>query len=139
MLQYRHPDRESILTGGKNVTKNIKGLMQALQQSINEAILDSHDVAAAMSALKRTGKCPVFTIDISMQDPPDAGREEEEDAPLLVDDEPLSRTAETCNIETPHIETRNTEELVLSDWDVQFLAVLGIRDPSWAQNTGPLK
>lgn len=121
------------------MTKNLKGLIQALRQSINEAILDSNDVAAAMSALKRTGKCPVFTIDISMQDPPDAARDEDEDAPLLLDDEPLTLAAETCIIDTPHVEARNTEELVLSDWDVQFLAVLGIRDPSWSQDASPLK
>ena len=139
MLQHRHPDRESILTGGKDVTKNMKGLMQALQQSINEAILDSHDVAAAMSALKRTGKCPVFTIDISMQDPPDAARNEEEDASLLVDDETLTPAAETYDVDTHNTETRYAEELVLSDWDVEFLAVLGIRDPSWSQDAGPLK
>lgn len=121
------------------MTKNIKGLMQVLQQSINEAILDSHDVAAAMAALKRTGKCPVFTIDISMQDPPGAVRDEEEDTPLLLDDEPLIPAADAGNIEFPttenrNNETRNTEELVLSDSDVEFLAVLGIRDPSWAQD-----
>lgn len=125
------------------MTKNIKGLMQALQQSINEAILDSHDVAAAMAALKRTGKCPMFTIDISMQDPPDAARDEEEDAPLLVDDEPLIPAAspedkDARNMEAT-TESRNTEELVLSDSDVEFLAVLGIRDPSWSQDAGPLK
>ncbi len=116
------------------MTKNIKGLMQALQQSINEAILDSHDVAAAMAALKRTGKCPVFTIDISMQDPPDDARDEEEDAPLLVDDEPLIPAADAPAFEARTTGTRNTEELVLSDWDVEFLAVLGIRDPSWSQD-----
>lgn len=110
--------------------------MQALQQSINEAILDSHDVAAAMAALKRTGKCPVFTIDIAMQDPPDAVRDEDEDSTLLVDDEPLAPAAlPKCNAgKFPDTQTRNTEELVLSDWDVEFLAVLGIRDPSWSQD-----
>lgn len=126
------------------MTKNIKGLMQVLQQSINEAILDSHNVAAAMAALKRTGKCPVFTIDISMQDPPGAVRDEEEDTPILLDDEPLIPAADAGNVEFPttenrnndsrNNENRNTEELVLSDSDVEFLAVLGIRDPSWAQD-----
>ena len=112
------------------MTKNIKGLMQVLQQSINEAILDSHDVAAAMAALKRTGKCPVFTIDISMQDPPAAAGEEPEeeydvqDVPVLLAD--ASRT--------PAVAARNSEELVLSDWDVQFLATLGVRDPSWSHD-----
>jgi hypothetical protein len=135
MLRQRHPDRESILTGGKSMTKNIKGLMQALQQSINEAILDSHDVAAAMAALKRTGKCPVFTIDIAMQDPPDADRDdEEEDSSLLTAEEPLTPAPQTCSKGTHSTPSRNTEELVLSDWDVEFLATLGVRDPSWSQD-----
>lgn len=114
------------------MTKNIKGLMQVLQQSINEAILDSHNVAAAMSALKRTGKCPVFTIDISMQNPPAAAGdetqedepEEEQDLPVLLADDPP----------VPAVATSNSEELVLSDWDVQFLATLGVRDPSWSHD-----
>lgn len=112
------------------MTKNIKGLMQVLQQSINEAILDSHDVAAAMAALKRTGKCPVFTIDISMQDPPAAAGEdaqEEEDSPILLADEPRPPAVAASH-------SGNSEELVLSDWDVQFLATLGVRDPSWSQD-----
>lgn len=109
------------------MTKNIKGLMQALQQSINEAILDSHNVAAAMAALKRTGKCPVFTIDISMQDPP-AAAGQDEDVPVLLPDQALAPAAPYKS------DTRNTEELVLSDWDVEFLAVLGIRDPSWSRD-----
>jgi hypothetical protein len=52
------------------VTKNVKGLMNALRQSINEAILESNDVAAAMAALKRTGKYPVFSVDVALEDAP---------------------------------------------------------------------
>jgi len=91
------------------MTGNIKGLLHALQQSINEAILESHNVAAALAALKRTGKCPVFTIDIALQDPTD-----DETEPIIAS--PPSGT---------------TEELVLSDSDVEFLSALGITDPSW--------
>jgi len=87
------------------VTKNVKGLMNALRLSINEAILESNDVAAVMAALKRTGKSPVFTIDISLQDTPDSAAQ-----PVL---------------------STHTEELVLSDADVAFLAAIGICDPSW--------
>jgi hypothetical protein len=105
----RREDRTSIHPEAKNVTKNIKGLMNALHQSINEAILESNDVAAALAALKRTGKCPVFTIDITMQDAPEAAAE-----PVV---------------------SSVTEELVLSDSDVQFLAVIGISDPSWCCST----
>jgi hypothetical protein len=116
------------------VTKNIKGLLHALQQSINEAILESNDVAAAMAALKRTGKCPVFTIDISMQDPfgeasepIDAPKSDPSDDP---EDEPAARPRRLAT------EDRlSTEELVLSDSDVEFLTAIGIRDPSWSQST----
>lgn len=99
------------------MTKNIKGLMNALHQSINEAILDSNDVAAAMAALKRTGKCPVFTIDVSMQDAPD-------------------QTAEPVGCAVVPTLT-GIEELVLSDSDVQFLTDMGISDPSWCGEASP--
>jgi hypothetical protein len=88
------------------VTKNVKGLLEALRQSINEAILQSSDVAAAMAALKRTGMCPLFTVDTSLAEVPAA--------------EPLQALG-------------GTEELVLSDQDVEFLAALGIADPSWSR------
>ena len=106
------------------MTKNLKGLLNALQQSINEAILESNDVAAAMAALKRTGKCPVFTIDISMQDAPEAA------------DEPLNVAIEDAVDEpkTDLVALGVTEDLVLSDSDVQFLGALGISDPSWCHS-----
>jgi hypothetical protein len=103
-------DRESIAFGGNQVTKNIRGLLNALRQSINEAILESNDVAAAMAALKRTGKCPVFTIDVALEEAPGP------------DAEP---------VEASHL----PEELVLSDADVAFLAAIGIIDPSWSCST----
>jgi hypothetical protein len=92
-------------TRGKDVTKNVKGLMDALRLSINEAILESNEVAAAMAALKRTGTCPLFTIDISLQDAADWA------APPAI--------------------SSHREELVLGDADVAFLAAIGISDPSW--------
>ena len=84
------------------MTKNVKGLLEALRQSINEAILESSDVAAAMAALKRTGMCPLFTVDTSL-------------------------------VEVPAAEPGQAEALVLSDEDVEFLAALGIADPSWSR------
>jgi hypothetical protein len=86
------------------MTKNVSGLMKALNQFINEEILQSEDVAAAMAALKRTGLCPVFTVDIAL-----------EEAPGGEPGEALGRA----------------EELVLSDADVEFLTTMGISDPSW--------
>jgi hypothetical protein len=97
------PGKKSL--GGNAMTKNVKGLLDALQQSINEAILESNDVAAAMAALKRTGMCPVFSIEVALEAPVPAA-------------EPVAPST-------------LTEELVLSDADVEFLAAIGISDPSW--------
>jgi hypothetical protein len=96
-------------TGGDHVTKNTKGLMDVLRQSINEAILESNDVAAIVAALKRTGKFPVFTIAISLHD----GLEPAAPPTLSI----------------------LTEKLVLDDSDVDFLAAIGISDPSWCCDT----
>jgi hypothetical protein len=90
------------------MTQHVKGLMGALRQALSEAILESNEVAAVMEALKLTGKCPVFTIDISLQEAPGP------------DDKPSSALG---------------DELVLSDPDVAFLTVLGISDPSWCSGT----
>ncbi len=89
------------------MTKNVKGLLEALRQSIHEAILESNDVAAAMAALKRTGKCPVFAIDATLEEAPGP------------DAQPTQASG-------------NAEELILSDEDVAFLAAMGITDPSWS-------
>ena len=87
------------------MTKNTKGLVNALRQSINEAILASNDVSAVVAALKRTGKFPVFTMNVSLQDAP----------------EPAPQKAMSSL----------TEKLILDDSDVEFLATIGISDPSW--------
>jgi len=92
------------------VTKNLRELLNVLRQSINEAIMESNDVAAAIAALKSTGKCPLFSIEVGL----------EESAELAA--APVALTA-------------LTEELVLSDEDVAFLAALGITDPSWCCST----
>jgi len=88
------------------VTKNVKGLLNDLRQSINEAILESNEVAAAMAALTGVGKHAVFSIEVGLEEAPE----------LAV---------------TPVTPSALTEELVLSDDDVKFLAALGITDPSW--------
>ena len=105
---------ERLRTGGDHVNKNTKGknakeLMNALRQSINEAILESNDVAAVLAALQRVGKFPVFTTDISLHDGPEPAA-----YPML---------------------SILTEELVLDDSDVAFLAAIGISDPSWCCGT----
>jgi hypothetical protein len=88
--------------GGDHVNKNTRGLLDALRQAINEAILESNDVAVAMAALKRTGKCPVFTIDVALEDAPEAA------------------------VETLGEEPDLARDLVLSDSDEEFLRTLGI-------------
>jgi hypothetical protein len=108
------------------VTKNVKGLLEALRQSINEAILESNDVAAVMAALKRTGKCPVFSIDAALQDTPVAAAEPAEASDCA---EELMLTEELTLTE----ELALSDELVLSDEDVEFLAAIGITDPSWSR------
>lgn len=85
------------------MTKNVNGLINALRQFINEAILESDDVAAAMAALKRAGKCPVFTVDISLQD---------------------ARQSAAQPVEPSH----NPEELAFTASDLEFLAAVGIND-----------
>ena len=90
------------------MNRNIRGLMDALRQSINEAILESNDVAVAMAALKRTGKNPVFTIDVCLQDPA---------AEMPFPGEPEAQAAK--------------QETGFSVPDIEFLAALGISDPSW--------
>jgi hypothetical protein len=87
------------------MTKKTKALMNALHQSINEAIIESNDVAAVVAALKRIGQRPAFAIALSLQD-----ATEPEAVPGLLS---------------------ITEELVLDDLDVKFLAAMGISDPSW--------
>ncbi len=103
-------DRWGLLPEAQEVTNNIRGLMNALRQSINEAILESNDVAAAMAALRRTGKLPVFTIDVSLQDPPGT---------------------EPPPAEATDGATAAKQELTFSDPDVAFLSALGISDPTW--------
>ena len=110
VLLERREDRKNNAPEGIKVTKNLRGLLNVLRQSINEAILESNGVAAAIAALKSTGKCPVFSIEVGL----------EESAELA--SQPVALSA-------------LTEELVLSDEDVTFLAALGITDPSWCCST----
>ncbi len=94
------------------MTKNVKGLLEVLRHSINEAILVSNDVAAAMAALKRTGKCPVFSIDVVLEEAPES--------------EPVAALGQG-------------EDLVLGDADVDFLTAIGITDPSWCTTPEPVR
>jgi hypothetical protein len=110
----RCEDRKNKPTEEIKVTKSLRGLLNVLRQSINEAILQSNDVAAAIAALKSTGKCPLFSIEVGLE-------------------ESVAELAAPPVALTPLIAL--TEELVLSDEDVAFLAALGITDPSWCCST----
>ena len=113
VLLPRREERKNNAPEGNKVTKNLRGLLNVLRQSINEAILQSNDVAAAIAALKGTGRCPGFSIEVGL---------EESAVPAP---EPVALSTLTAL----------TEELVLSDEDVAFLAALGITDPSWCCST----
>ena len=101
------------------MSTNLNGLLSALQQSINQAILESHEVAAVLSALKRAGKCPAFTIEIALEE---RAAESATEPAAGLDDHP----ARQSNL---------SDELVLSDDDVEFLSNVGISDPSWSDRT----
>jgi len=109
-------DRKTLRSEEIKVTNNVKDLLNTLQQSINEAIVSSHAVAAALTALKRTGRNPVFSIEVAI-----------EEAQLT--DEPLGSLGFAKD-------RPSGEELVLSDEDVEFLSALGITDPSWTSKAG---
>jgi hypothetical protein len=55
--------------GKWNMEKHVKALLSALRQSVNEAILSSHDVNAALAALSRAGRCPSLSVDVSLERP----------------------------------------------------------------------
>ncbi len=57
--------------------RHVKALLSALRQAVNEAILGSHDVNAALAALGRTGACPSLSVDVSLQDPAGEGQAHE--------------------------------------------------------------
>ena len=53
--------------GKGKMEKHVKALLSALRQSVNEAILGSHDVNAALAALSRAGRCPSLSVDVSLE------------------------------------------------------------------------
>jgi len=85
--------------------KPVKGLLSALRQAVNEAILGSHDVNAALAAISRTGRCPSLSVDVALENP---SRDEWED-------------------ESPaNTKSMRAGELVLTESDDEFLQSLGI-------------
>jgi hypothetical protein len=82
--------------------KHVKGLLSVLRQAINEAILGSHDVSAALAALGRTGNCPTFAVDVSIEAQPREG-------------------------DQPPLFAESRGELILTGADEEFLRSLGIK------------
>jgi hypothetical protein len=88
--------------------RHVKALLSALRQAVNEAILGSHDVNAALAALGRTGACPSLSVDVSLQDP--AGEDQVDERVIQPKDAPITQPG----------------ELVLTEEDEEFLQSLGI-------------
>ena len=91
--------------------KHVKALLSALRQAINEAILGSHDVNAALAALSRAGQCPSLSVDVALEDPSRLDCAE-------------SRTL--ASLDEPFPAAIQPGELVLTDDDEGFLESLGI-------------
>jgi len=99
--------------------KHVKGLLSVLRQAINEAILGSHDVAAALAALGRTGHCPTFAVDVSLETHPREDAHEE------------SREGEATGVQSqlsdePALRAEGYGPLKLTLADEEFLRSLGI-------------
>ena len=87
---------------GEKMDKHVRSLLSVLRQAINEAILGSHDVSAALAALGRTGHCPSFAVEVSLEAQP----REDDELRLLAGSQ---------------------GEMVLTEADEEFLRSLGIR------------
>jgi hypothetical protein len=84
--------------------KHVRGLLSALRQAVNEAILGSHDVNAALAAIGRTGRCPSLSVDVALGNP----------------------SQEEPGNEPSHVQSLPPGELVLAESDEEFLQSLGI-------------
>jgi hypothetical protein len=95
--------------------KHVKGLLSALRQAVNEAILGSHDVNAALAAISRTGRCPSLSVDVALESPPRNEREDESP------DHGREQAAEPVGVQS-----LQPGELTLTESDEEFLQSLGI-------------
>jgi hypothetical protein len=84
--------------------KHVRALLSALRQAVNEAILGSHDVNAALAAISRTGRCPSLSVDVALENP----------------------SPEEPGNQPGHIQSLQPGELVLTEIDEEFLQSLGI-------------
>jgi len=92
--------------------KHVKGLLNALRQAVNEAILGSQDVNAALAAISRTGRCPSLSVDVALENP--ARAEQSRDEGRQHSEQP------SC------AQSLQPGELVLTEDDDEFLQALGI-------------
>ncbi len=95
--------------------KHVKGLLSALRRAVNEAILGSHDVNAALAAISRTGRCPSLSVDVALENPSPDEREDE------------SPDDAQRHTENPwRVQSLQPGALVLTESDAEFLESLGI-------------
>ncbi len=104
--------------------KHVKGLLSALRQAVNEAILGSHDVNAALAAIGRTGRCPSLSVDVALENPSwddPAGQ----DQSFREDQSPYYHGRPYAD-EPGRIQSMQPGELILTGSDEVFLEALGI-------------
>jgi hypothetical protein len=98
--------------------KHVKGLLSVLRQAVNEAILGSHDVNAALAAISRTGRCPSLSVDVALEN---QARED-----------PVREEGWTAE-EPSSVRSIRPGELVLAEADEEFLRSLGIKVDTGAE------
>lgn len=106
---------------------HIKIMLSALRQAVNEAILGSHDVNAAMAALGRTGRCPSLSVDVTLENESGEVEVNEPVAGALIS------AAQNTAVQSLH-----SGELILSSDDEEFLLSLGITPETGATVTAKL-
>jgi hypothetical protein len=106
---------ESSPEGQRNMDKHVSALLSALRQAVNEAILGSRDVNAALAAISRTGRCPSLSVDVALETL--ALEEREDESP----DHWQGHTDDPGGVQS-----LQPGELVLTGIDEEFLQSLGI-------------
>jgi hypothetical protein len=101
--------------------KHVRGLLSALRQAVNEAILGSYDVNAALAAISRTGRCPSLSVDVALE----CGAAHEDTYP---------KAGQPWADEPVQVQNLQPGELVLTEIDEEFLQSLGISVEASTEN-----
>jgi hypothetical protein len=123
----RKPKVKTNPEGRLTMDNHIKIMLSALRQAVNEAILGSHDVNAAMAALGRTGRCPSLSVDVTLENESGEVEVNEPVAGALIS------AAQNTAVQSLH-----SGELILSSDDEEFLLSLGITPETGATVTAKL-